>query len=156
MRRSPNIAVLVAAGLAVALPLFTACSSSPLDGEEPGSPTVPTASAPGASTTPTSTTTTVAPTSAVSLAPPHGDRYVVPDGEVEREAKQFAVDIARQEKDNASEIFLQWYVTEQVEEEKSADDVIQKLKLMKDAPGGIFMLDREMGARTFTPPAAAE
>ncbi len=61
--------------------------------------------------------------------------------------------IARNETDNAAEIFLQWFVTEQVEEEASADEVVQKLKLMADAPGGIFMLDRELGTRTFTPPA---
>jgi hypothetical protein len=86
--------VLVAAGLVVALPLFAACSSSAVAGEETGPPTVSTSSAPGASTTLTSTTTTVVPTSEVSLAPPRGDRYVVADGEVEREAKQLAVDIA--------------------------------------------------------------
>jgi len=33
--------------------------------------------------------------------------------------------------------------------------VVQKLKLMGDAKGGLFMLDREMGQRVFTPPAAS-
>jgi ferritin len=64
------------------------------------------------------------------------------------------VQLARQEKDTASEIMLQWFVTEQVEEEANADGVIQKLKMMAGAPGGMFMLDRELGARVFTPPAA--
>jgi len=66
------------------------------------------------------------------------------------------VKLAREEGDTASEIMLQWFVTEQVEEEASADAIVQKLKLVRDAPGGIFMLDRELGARTFTPPTAGE
>jgi len=64
------------------------------------------------------------------------------------------VDLAIQEKDHATNSFLQWFVTEQVEEESSADDNVQKLKMMENAPGGMFMLDRELGLRVFTPPAA--
>ncbi len=64
------------------------------------------------------------------------------------------VNLAVKEGDHATNIFLQWFVTEQVEEEASADEVVQKLKLMGDAKGGLFMLDREMAARVFTPPAA--
>lgn len=64
------------------------------------------------------------------------------------------VDLAREQKDHASEAFLQWFVTEQVEEEASADEVVQKLKLMADAPGGLFLLDQELGRRVFTPPPA--
>ena len=66
------------------------------------------------------------------------------------------VELASEEKDHASYNFLQWYVAEQVEEESSVDGVIQQLKLVEGAPGGIFMLDRELGQRTFTPPAATE
>ena len=66
------------------------------------------------------------------------------------------VRLAREENDPASEIFLQWYVTEQVEEENAADTNVQQLKLMADAPGGLFMLDRELGQRVFTPPAKGE
>lgn len=65
------------------------------------------------------------------------------------------VNLAVAERDHATEIFLQWFVTEQVEEEASADQVVQKLKLMGDASGGLFMLDREMVQRVFTPPAAS-
>jgi ferritin len=65
------------------------------------------------------------------------------------------VNLAVKEGDHATNIFLQWFVTEQVEEEASADEVVQKLKLMGDAKGGLFMLDREMGQRVFTPPAAS-
>jgi len=64
------------------------------------------------------------------------------------------VNLAIEEKDHATNTFLQWFVNEQVEEESSADDVVQQLKMMKDAPGGMFMLDRELGQRVFTPPAA--
>jgi ferritin len=65
------------------------------------------------------------------------------------------VEIAIEERDHATNIFLQWFVSEQVEEEDSANDVVQKIKLMGDAKGGMFMLDRELGQRVFTPPATA-
>jgi ferritin len=63
------------------------------------------------------------------------------------------VDLAIKEKDHATNAFLQWFVNEQVEEESSADEMVQKLKMMEKAPGGMFMLDRELGQRVFTPPA---
>jgi len=56
-------------------------------------------------------------------------------------------DMAAAEKDHATSVFLQWFITEQVEEEASADAVVQKLKLVKDATGGLYMLDRELGER---------
>ena len=65
------------------------------------------------------------------------------------------VNLAVGERDHATNIFLQWFVTEQVEEEASADEVVQKLKLVGDDSGGLFMLDGEMGQRVFTPPAAS-
>ncbi len=65
------------------------------------------------------------------------------------------VNLAVGERDHATNIFLQWFVTEQVEEEASADEVVQKLKLVGDDNAGLFMLDGEMGQRVFTPPAAS-
>lgn len=65
------------------------------------------------------------------------------------------VKLARQESDTAAEVLLQWYVTEQVEEEANADRIVNKLKLMAGAPGGIYMLDQELGARVYNPPAGA-
>jgi len=65
------------------------------------------------------------------------------------------VNLAQSEGDHATNIFLHWYVTEQVEEEANADAVIQKLKLMGDAPGGLFMIDKELATRVFTMPTAA-
>jgi ferritin len=64
------------------------------------------------------------------------------------------VDLAIKENDHATNSFLQWFVNEQVEEEASADEIVQQLKMMENAPGGMFMLDRELGQRVFTPPEA--
>lgn len=60
--------------------------------------------------------------------------------------------LAQEEKDHATFIFLQWFVTEQVEEEDTFGDVVSKLKLVGDG-GGLFMLDRDLGTRVFTRPA---
>jgi ferritin len=62
------------------------------------------------------------------------------------------VNLAAAEKDHASEAFLQWFVTEQVEEESSTNAVVQKLKLIGKDNSGLFMLDRELATRVFTPP----
>jgi ferritin len=66
------------------------------------------------------------------------------------------VNLAIEQKDHATNSFLQWFVNEQVEEEDSADQVVQKLKMIKNDPGGLFLVDRELGQRVFTAPAAAE
>ncbi len=63
------------------------------------------------------------------------------------------VDIAIELKDHATNSFLQWYVDEQVEEEESAGDVVQSLRLNENNPSGLFMIDKELGQRIFTPPA---
>ena len=63
------------------------------------------------------------------------------------------VDLAMELRDHATSSFLRWFVDEQVEEEASADGVVQKLRLVAGAPGGLFMLDRELGTRVFTMPA---
>jgi ferritin len=57
------------------------------------------------------------------------------------------MELARAEKDNATLIFLQWFVNEQVEEEASADAVIQKMKMAKGAPGAVFAIDRMLAQR---------
>ena len=51
--------------------------------------------------------------------------------------------------------FLDWFVKEQGEEEKNADDLIKKMKLFGGEPKGLYMLDRELAARVYTPSAAA-
>jgi ferritin len=65
------------------------------------------------------------------------------------------VDLALEVKDHATNNFLQWFVSEQVEEEASADEVVQKLKLVGDDASGLFMIDRELGQRVFTASATA-
>jgi ferritin len=63
------------------------------------------------------------------------------------------VDLAISEKDHATNNFLQWFVSEQVEEEASVAEVVEKLKLIQDNPSGLFMMDAELGKRVFTMPA---
>ncbi|KAB1443728.1 ferritin [Pseudodesulfovibrio senegalensis] len=62
------------------------------------------------------------------------------------------MELAQEEKDHATQIFLQWFVSEQVEEEASVGEVVGKLRLAGDG-GALFMLDRDLSARVFTPPA---
>jgi len=57
------------------------------------------------------------------------------------------VNLAIEERDHASDSFLQWFVDEQVEEEASADAVVQQLKLAGDSGVALLILDRELGAR---------
>jgi len=57
------------------------------------------------------------------------------------------VDLAEEEKDHATRSFLQWYVDEQVEEEASADAVVQKLTMIGDSANALFMLDNALGQR---------
>ena len=55
--------------------------------------------------------------------------------------------LAVRENDYASQTFLQWFVTEQVEEEKNAGDVVETLKMVGDKSEALFLLDRELGQR---------
>lgn len=51
------------------------------------------------------------------------------------------------EKDYASQAFLQWFVTEQVEEEKTATNIVETLEMAGDSTTAILLLDRELGSR---------
>lgn len=62
------------------------------------------------------------------------------------------VNLAIKEKDHATASFLGWFVDEQVEEEDSVNTVVQKLRLLGTDGGGLFMMDRDMATRVFTPP----
>ncbi len=57
------------------------------------------------------------------------------------------VNLALEEKDHAAHSFLQFFVDEQVEEEEQVHEILGKLKMVKDSPGGLFMLDAELGKR---------
>ncbi|WP_028578789.1 ferritin [Desulfogranum japonicum] len=66
------------------------------------------------------------------------------------------VNLAIEEKDHASNIFLQWFVTEQVEEESTVGAIVDRLRLIERDNAGLFMMDAELGKRVFTPPAPSE
>jgi ferritin len=55
--------------------------------------------------------------------------------------------LALDENDYATQIELQWFVTEQVEEEDSAGQVVDQLNMVGDQPMGLLMLDRQLGER---------
>ena len=56
-------------------------------------------------------------------------------------------DLAISERDHATNNLMQWYVTEQVEEESSVEDILKKLELMGNTGTGLFMMDRELKTR---------
>jgi ferritin len=56
------------------------------------------------------------------------------------------VEITLKEKDYTTHNFLQWYVSEQIEEESLARQIVDKLKLIGDDKGGLYFFDRDMGA----------
>ena len=58
--------------------------------------------------------------------------------------------LTTQENDYATQSMLKWFVDEQVEEEENAQNIIDNLKMIKDNGYGIYMLDKELGARTYT------
>jgi ferritin len=62
------------------------------------------------------------------------------------------VNLALDERDHATNIFLQWFVSEQVEEEDTAGGLVDKLKRIGDDANGLFMLDTELANRVFTLP----
>ena len=63
------------------------------------------------------------------------------------------VDLALEVKDHATNSFLQWFVNEQVEEEANVTKILDDLKMIADNKSILFMIDREMGQRVYTPPA---
>src|SRR5688572_7304633 len=52
------------------------------------------------------------------------------------------------EQDHATQVFLQWFISEQVEEEKTASQILETLRMAGDNKVALLMLDRELGART--------
>lgn len=57
------------------------------------------------------------------------------------------LELAQSEKDHAAEIFLQWFVNEQVEEEAQTAQTVDMLKKIKDSVGGLYQLDHQLGKR---------
>jgi ferritin len=58
------------------------------------------------------------------------------------------MNVAREQNDNATQVFLQWFVTEQVEEENQARHIIDMLNLAGDEGGGLFLVDKELDQRS--------
>jgi len=66
------------------------------------------------------------------------------------------VNLAVEHKDHATAAFLQWFVNEQVEEEATAQAIVDKLKLVGDHPMGLFAIDGQLGQRTAGPSGGSE
>ncbi len=62
--------------------------------------------------------------------------------------------LADSDNDNATRVLLNWFVTEQVEEEANVLGVVETLKMIEGHPGGIYMLDKEMAGRSASPEVA--
>jgi ferritin len=63
-------------------------------------------------------------------------------------------DLAQEERDHATNNVMQWYVSEQVEEEANVDDIVNKLQMIGDNGPGLFMIDRELKTRPSPMPIA--
>ena len=60
------------------------------------------------------------------------------------------VDLSSAERDYPTNHFLQWFLGEQIEEEASASQPVEKMKLVGDDRSGLFLLDQELGSRIFS------
>ncbi len=56
-------------------------------------------------------------------------------------------EMAMQEKDYATIAHLQWFITEQVEEEAGAEEILNQIKMVEGRPGSLFYIDRHVGKR---------
>ena len=56
--------------------------------------------------------------------------------------------MAGKENDYATKFMLQWFITEQVEEEKTVSEILAQLKMIGEQSTALFMLDRHLGTRT--------
>ncbi len=63
-------------------------------------------------------------------------------------------DLSMKAKDHATYNMLQWYVTEQVEEEATLNTIIDKMKLIGDNGYGLYVIDQELATRVFVDPTA--
>ena len=72
-------------------------------------------------------------------------------GQIER-----LYELAFQEKAFAALVELEWFIKEQVEEEKTARDIVHKFDLVKDDPASLLDLDRELGTRDGGDESAAD
>ena len=61
--------------------------------------------------------------------------------------------LAHKQDDFRTMNFLNWFVNEQAEEEKNADELIKRYELFGSDPKGLYMLNSDLGARTYAPPS---
>ncbi len=66
------------------------------------------------------------------------------------------VNLSVSKSEHATSNFLQWFVAEQVEEEASAEQIVQKLKMLDDDRSGLLFLDQELSKRVFVLPSSSE
>lgn len=87
------------------------------------------------------------PSAAIAAALEH-ERYI--SGRIHS-----LVDLARSESDHATTVVLHWYVEEQIEEEATADTLLNQVKMVEGSPHGLLMIDRELAQRApeAAPPA---
>ena len=64
--------------------------------------------------------------------------------------------LARKDGDHATEAFLQWFIMEQVEEESSAAEILQRLNLVGKDGTGLLTIDSQLATRVFVPPQASK
>ncbi len=63
------------------------------------------------------------------------------------------IDVALDVRDHAAKAFLDWFIIEQVEEEATVGEIVDRLRLIGDDSSGLFMLDSELAKRVFTLPS---
>lgn len=63
-------------------------------------------------------------------------------------------DLAVAEKDHATQVFLHWFITEQIEEEATVNDIISKIKLVGSRGDGLFMIDNQLEIKAVAMSAA--
>lgn len=94
--------------------------------------------------------------------PPHDFGTVLEAFEASLKHEQFVtksinelLDVAVEEKDHATQVFLQWFITEQVEEEANVEEIVQRFKMAGDNGGALMMLDDKLSQRMPPAPPAA-
>lgn len=73
--------------------------------------------------------------------------------EHERKVTAAILELSKQA-DRTTEVFLEWFIAEQVEEERTVEQIVGSLELAGDGGAALLMIDRELGARTAPPDAA--
>ena len=66
------------------------------------------------------------------------------------------INLALEKKDHVTNSFLQWFISEQIEEEASAKMILDKAKMLSGSLENIYILDKELGTRVFNPPTSSK